>query len=948
MSAKIACPHCAFNLSLKTIKAGRFKLTCTECKRQFALVIEEGDPPGIRTRKLPDEVSLQNTIPVPPATGESVAPLTKPKLSRVSQEQTILNDVVANQDLGATVIGTGGTVHAFSADVSVEGPRSKTKARPTSGADSSSAKFNDQATTLETLADAKTLASATPERLGGYRILSELGRGGMGSVYLARQLTLNRKVALKTIQAAWASNPVAIARFIREAYAAAQLTHHNVVQIYDLGEEKGVNFFSMELVSGGSLDELLRKNGKVEPRAAASYILQAARGLKFAHDHGMVHRDVKPANLMLTTDSLVKVADLGLVKTPGLSENESASDDDNNPLLQSALTQVTGAGSTMGTPAYMSPEQAEDATKVDHRADIYSLGCTFYALLVGRSPFSATKSAVEMISKHKTERIERPDKVIKGVPAELGSIVERMTQRRPEDRYQDLAETIADLSKYLGDSSTTAKIPNKDHAVQIETAANAFNQVPSARLRMILPLAFYAVTSLVCILFLASNFRVAFTSVFIAGLTTVLVGAVSAVREGSSLIGSRLRAFVFASSIGDWLLWTFGVLMALLVIYAVGMIGWFVAAIIISAVIAGTFHGLVVSALKDQRVAPLTSAEDLLKVLRLGGMEESGIQRFVAEFGGKYWEELFECLFGYGAMRSARKTLSAEGKLHGRSRFQPWRDTVIDRLESKIEEARQAKEQKMLAGVERANLKARGVSEVDARQQSQAMAQTMVGFAAANRQYNEPLAIQTAASAAARRERMRTMLQQARSGKPKSLATIASKTTGAILKQLVGAKLRFVVGALMIAGCTLWAQQNNLLNAESLEKIKASASNLTQTELTNPDSAETETPAPTEPGDSPVVQNKQTMADTKPLQLPIIGAWFNSFAPGFIGLMVLGSGIMISGWRYSLFAIPAAGLTLLGPDLGVPSIVIPSAWISATAALLLLSFGVIVHRRTTA
>ena len=294
-------------------------------------------------------------------------------------------------------------------------------------------------------------------------------------------------------------------------------------------------------------------------------------------------------------------------------------------------------------------------------------------------------------------------------------------------------------------------------------------------------------------------------------------------------------------------------------------------------------------------------------------------------------------------MRGARKTLSAEGKLTGRSRFQPWRDTVIDRLETRIEEARQAKDQKMLAGVERANLKARGVSDVDARRQSEAMAQSMAGFAAVNRQDNQRLAMPTAASAEARRERMRAMLQQARSGKPKSLTAVASRTTRAVLNQLLGGKLRFVVGALMIAGCTLWAQQNNLLNAASLEKIKASASNLAQTETTKTDTA-----LLTDQDQSIDQQMEQNPAATKHLELPIVGGWFNSFAPGLIGLVILGSGSIVSGWRYSSFAIPAAALALLGPDLGVPSFVIPSVWISAVAALLLLSFGMLLHRRSAA
>lgn len=287
------------------------------------------------------------------------------------------------------------------------------------------------------------------ERLGGYRIVKELGAGGMGKVYLARQLSLDRPCAIKTIQADWAANPRVIARFIREAYAAAQLTHHNVVQIYDLGQDKGTNFFSMELVAGGSLDDQLRAKGKLPPKLAATLILQASRGLKFAHDHGMVHRDIKPANLMLTNDGLLKIADLGLVKTPQNDDAKSEDKDDvQSMMLASAKSQVTIVGASMGTPAYMSPEQAEDAASVDKRADIYSLGCTFYALLTGKPPFDG-QTLLEVITKHRQEKITRPEVIVQGLPGVLGDIIERMTAKSPEDRYQDLEDVINDLEVFL-------------------------------------------------------------------------------------------------------------------------------------------------------------------------------------------------------------------------------------------------------------------------------------------------------------------------------------------------------------------------------------------------------------------------------------------------------------------------------------------------------------------
>ncbi|HEY1189997.1 MAG TPA: serine/threonine-protein kinase, partial [Gemmata sp.] len=148
-------------------------------------------------------------------------------------------------------------------------------------------------------------------------MLKVLGKGGMGAVLLGRQLSLDRKVAIKVMHPKIAAHPSFVARFTREAYAAAQLTHHNVIQIYDIGEDHGQHFFSMEFVPGRSLMELVKAEGRLAADVAVGYTLQAARGLRYGHKQGMVHRDIKPDNLMLNTEGIVKVADLGLVKLPG-------------------------------------------------------------------------------------------------------------------------------------------------------------------------------------------------------------------------------------------------------------------------------------------------------------------------------------------------------------------------------------------------------------------------------------------------------------------------------------------------------------------------------------------------------------------------------------------------------------------------------------------------------
>jgi serine/threonine protein kinase len=315
-----------------------------------------------------------------------------------------------------------------------------------------------------------------PSTLGGYQMLKELGRGGMGAVYLARQISLDRNVAVKVMRPEWTSDPIFVARFTREAFAAAQLVHHNVVQIHDIGAERDTNFFSMEFVEGESLGDIVKREGKLDAEVAVGYMLQAARGLALAHEQGMVHRDIKPDNLMLNRHGIIKVADLGIVKTPGAAEAIRPADDRRaapKPANPSAPTHVTMAGIAMGTPTYMAPEQARDASKVDARADIYSLGCTLYVLVTGRPPFEG-KTAVEVITKHASHPIVPPEAIVKRVPKALSEIILKMVAKRPEDRYQTMQEVVKSLEKFLGIEGSGPFSPREEHAQTLEEAAAAF------------------------------------------------------------------------------------------------------------------------------------------------------------------------------------------------------------------------------------------------------------------------------------------------------------------------------------------------------------------------------------------------------------------------------------------------------------------------------------------
>jgi WD40 repeat protein/serine/threonine protein kinase len=290
-----------------------------------------------------------------------------------------------------------------------------------------------------------------------YRILGLLGVGGMGSVYKAEHRLMERTVALKVINPNLVGGPTMVERFRREVKAAARLAHPNIVAAYDAEQAGSSHFLVMEYVEGISLAWLVAEKGPLPVSQACDYIRQAALGLQHAFERGMVHRDIKPQNLMLTPDGQVKVLDFGLARfalenapagarlaspaTPDVAAGVAAG---NTPA--DSLTQT---GTVMGTPDYIAPEQARDAHTADIRADIYSLGCTLYDLLAGQAPFPQG-TAVEKVMAH-IERTPKPlTEVRSDVPAELARVAKRMMAKDPAERYQTPAEVADALAPFSG------------------------------------------------------------------------------------------------------------------------------------------------------------------------------------------------------------------------------------------------------------------------------------------------------------------------------------------------------------------------------------------------------------------------------------------------------------------------------------------------------------------
>jgi serine/threonine-protein kinase len=265
------------------------------------------------------------------------------------------------------------------------------------------------------------------QQIPGYKILRKLGSGAMATVFLARQISLDRLVAIKILPKRFSDNESFIERFYREGRAAAKLNDQNIVQAYDVGQAGEHHYFVMEYVDGETLYDAVTRDRYLDEHTALTILKQVASALRHAHERGFVHRDIKPKNIMLAANGTVKLADLGLARA--LSDHAVAEAE---------------AGRAYGTPFYISPEQIRGRVKIGPEADIYGLGATAYHMVTGRVPFSG-KSPSQVMNRHLKDEIVPPDHVNSKLSAGMAQIIEMMLEKRPSDRYSTAADLMEDI-----------------------------------------------------------------------------------------------------------------------------------------------------------------------------------------------------------------------------------------------------------------------------------------------------------------------------------------------------------------------------------------------------------------------------------------------------------------------------------------------------------------------
>ena len=287
-----------------------------------------------------------------------------------------------------------------------------------------------------------------PRQIGQYQLVEKSGHGNMGDVYRAFHTKLKRTVAIKLLPEYRQRSPQAVSRFHREMEAVGRVDHPNIVRAYDAGEADGQFFLAMEFIEGVNLSSLVCSVGQLDVANACDIIRQAAVGLQHAHEHGLVHRDVKPSNLMLTTTGVVKVLDLGLARL----QVEACNDGDG-----------TGSGQIMGSADYMAPEQGSNARDADARADVYALGCTLYFFLAGRPPFDDQRHSTFLgkVIAHANEDVLPIDQIRPDVPGQLVAVLNRMLAKSPADRLPTAAEVVESLTPFCDGSDLAGLLRNR-------------------------------------------------------------------------------------------------------------------------------------------------------------------------------------------------------------------------------------------------------------------------------------------------------------------------------------------------------------------------------------------------------------------------------------------------------------------------------------------------------
>jgi eukaryotic-like serine/threonine-protein kinase len=584
-------------------------------------------------------------------------------------------------------------------------------------------------------------------------------------------------------------------------------------------------------------------------------------------------------------------------------------------LSAAADASVTGANLSMGTPAYMAPEQAEDAAHVDARADIYSLGCTLYDLLTGRPPF-AGETVMEVITKHAHEKIIPPDQIVK-VPRQLSGILMRMMAKKPVDRYLTMGDVIKDLEEFLGISSGSGPFtPNEIHVKALENGVAEFNNAPMARIRRMIVPAYFGLCAVMVVLLLwlatrggeSAGTLVQWAGGF-AGLALLSFGSyivLTGITQKTHLF-RKLRQYAFGARIADWARVALAliVLVALLVLFH---LQWYWLGFLIAAIgITAAFYFSIDLMLARQRKSSLSQTEGMLKQMRLRGLDEDALRQFVCRYSGPKWEEFYEAMFGYEAKMQARRLWTVGTRGQGRKKFAAWRDPLIVWIDDRMRERRDARERLYLAKVEERKLRAQGV------EQPRAKAHRIADNVVTKAEHMREVAANQRAmkTTIAEPSKIRVMNASAilddvaidDEHVHRKHETYIERKYGSIGGLILGAQVRFFVGLGLLAVFALWMYQNNPNFMSDIAHKLPTPNQTAQSSTPAPDVTINDHPKPLTNDAMDQVLPPGPLAKT----LNVIGSY-----PGGLAGAVLVLSSLFRGMRMGIAILISAAVILLG------------------------------------
>lgn len=797
------------------------------------------------------------------------------------------------------------------------------------------------------------LPRGTPRFLNGHVILKLLGHGPRGKTLLARPLSLAKPVVLKLISADRARDAVFVERHLREALAASKLSSPHLTRIVEIGRDGRSVYTAAEYVPGATLAEEIARRGRVEPRLAASWILQAARGLADAHAQGIWHRDIKPENLRLDRDGLVVVDDLGLETTPSLAAAESRLD-------QADRRRTAGRASTasrdappsaprieravVGTPSYMAPEAARDALVIDGRADVYSLGCVFYALITGRPPYSKP-TASELIAGHQEEAMVPPREFVPDIPPAIANTIEAMTRKAPEERLPSMSAVIEALEDCLGLRTGAVEAEERRYREAIREASALVNNAPEALLRRrILLGAGGAWLTLLLLFVVLGAFRPAVVIAGFGALVGATLGFTSKTLQPAGLLNST-RELLLGDGLRSWLVVAVVVVVLLGLVVSWGLVGVLLFLGVCVGALIGAFHYYVERPRARVLDEAASHASKALRQLRRVGYDEKLARWMLAAEAGPGWEPLFAAVFGQRALEAERFQNSRDASILERL---SWRGSVERLVSALLDMRRDARLRRLFQEVEEARLEAEGINLMTARRRSWRISKAIVLAAAEWR--DEQIALQAAsASPSAAGPTLPQRLREAVET-PENILEQRESHPGPIRRRLealsaiaFGRTTRAALGAAMLIGLAFWLNSREIVTASQVGEAAAEVGRAAR------QAAESADPARLQDihVDIPVERSKLF----QPLDVPGLPAPLRSIPAanlGAAGLLLLVASLFQSR-AVGFFAIVAAAVALLGHSWGLTGSWLGGRFDAPTQAMLagalVLAVGVAAFRR---